>query len=73
MSRGPYTIIPLADPGVGQGYARLPKQLAITREDARVVVRAEYDARGVIPDVFDAHGRAVQIYSNEEVAKWGLK
>ena len=70
MSRGPYTIVP--HERIGVSYLPRPKQVAITREDARAIVRAEYNALGVIPDVFDHAGRPAQVYTNEEVAKWGL-
>jgi hypothetical protein len=71
VSRGPYTVIPLER--LSTHYERGDPVNASTLPEARRIVREHYELRGVIPDVIDGGGTSVQVFTNEEVSKWGIE
>ena len=70
-----YTIVPLEqDPEVRGAYRAVSgmEVVAHNTADARDAIKRAYKRFGVIPAVFDDSGKVAHLFTNEEVAKWGL-
>lgn len=71
--KGPYRVQPLKYSGGGRyDFDGDPTDHA-TLASARAHVRSAYDRTGVVPDVFDADGKLLLPWTNDEVSLWGLK